>query len=124
MSSQMPAIALHGPPFRCTVRSGVRAVWLEASGELDAVSAPDLERALRDLESSALVVLDLDALTFMDLAGLRVIHDANALARLDGRRFVVSRAPRHVLRMLDLTGVGETVERLDVEAPGRLRLVR
>lgn len=122
-------------PFRCTSgQGGAHAVWVEAAGELDDLTAPELERALNEAAaSSRLVVLDLHELTFIDSAGLHVIEDASLLALLHGRRLVVSRAPAHVARILMLTGASATIDLLDLDlvdmtsgaeaTPGSRRLV-
>jgi anti-anti-sigma factor len=104
------------PQFRCTTsHPGVRAVWVEVSGDLDLVTAPELARALRAAaKASRLTVLDVHALTFIDSSGVHVIEDASLHALLHGRRLVVSRAPGHFRRILALTGTFTAIELRDV----------
>lgn len=121
-----PRAARHAPPpqFRCTTsHGGVCAAWVEASGELDLVTAPRLEQALRDAATSRLTVLDLHALAFTDSSGVHVIEDATLRALRHGRRLVMSRAPGHFRRVLELTGTSASIELLDVTPTPGLRLV-
>jgi anti-anti-sigma factor len=77
--------------------------WVEVVGELDLVTAPALEQALRDAELRApLVVLDLRELTFTDSSGVRVIISASARADRARRWLVVVRGPAQVDRRLTL----------------------
>lgn len=119
------------PQFRCTSSpGGLRAVWVDVCGELDLVTAPELERALREAaETSRLVVLDLHGLTFIDSSGLHVIEDASVRALLEGRMLVVSRAPAHVRRIVAASGTAGAIELLDADpracaTRGSLHLVR
>jgi anti-anti-sigma factor len=79
--------------FQCEVRSSGRAAtWIRAGGVLDLSAAPRFERALQDALSSALlVIVDLRELTFMDIAGLNPIVEADARARRSDRRLVFVR---------------------------------
>jgi anti-anti-sigma factor len=63
------------PAFVCAHASvGLDAAWVEVAGELDIATTPQLERTLREAQSSArLVVLDLRNVTFMDCSGVHVI---------------------------------------------------
>ena len=92
---------------RAVVRSwkdcGSDVAWVEVVGELDLVTAPVLEQALRDAELRApLVVLDLRELTFTDSSGVRVIISASARADRARRWLVVVRGPAQTDRMLTL----------------------
>ena len=82
---------------------GSDVAWVQVVGELDIVTAPALEQALRDAELRApLVVLDLRELTFTDSSGVHVITNASARADRAGRRLVLVRGPAQVDRMLTL----------------------
>ena len=94
------------PVFACSrTNRGRDAVWVDVVGELDLATAPELERALREAQSQArLVVLDLRELAFMDSAGAHVIIEASVCARRLGRRLVLLRTPPDVDRLFTLTG--------------------
>ncbi|WP_410599739.1 STAS domain-containing protein [Amycolatopsis sp. lyj-90] len=89
-------------------------VILTVSGELDTVAAPLLRRNLhRPLPACTLI--DLSRVTFLGVAGLRVLEAAAALARSERRRLGLVTAAPGVLRILRLFA-------LDVRAPVYLRL--
>ena len=83
-------------------------------GELDLASAPllesEIESAARD---SAKLVLDLDALEFIDSTGLRLILVAHDRAIEDGRGFAVTKGSAQVRRLLEITGVDERLQIVD-----------
>ena len=120
--STSTAQPVHGgllpPPFHCSIsHRGVLAVWVEASGELDLLTAPELKRTLREAATVArLTVLDLHALTFIDSSGIHVIEDAGLDALLHDRRLVVSSAPAQVIRIMALTGTNGTIDVLETPA--------
>jgi anti-sigma B factor antagonist len=94
------------PAFACTAtHGGLDAAWVHVAGELDLVTAPELERTLRESQPLAhLTVLDLRELAFMDSAGVRAIVNASVRARQDGRRLVLVRGRPEIYRMFTLTG--------------------
>jgi anti-anti-sigma factor len=80
-------------------------------GELDLASFPQLEHAIdRALESDPeLMVLDLEALEFMDIAGLRSVIRSQQQLRGLGKRLVVAAPGTGVRRLLALTHHEETL---------------
>jgi anti-anti-sigma factor len=77
---------------------------VSAEGEIDLATAGQLEAALRgDLPANT--VLDLTDVTFLGVAGLRVIESAAARAHVERRRTGVVADTRPVLRLLHLFGV-------------------
>jgi anti-sigma B factor antagonist len=106
----------HAIPFSCRWSdSGVGAAWVRVAGELDFAAAPQLEATLQAAQLHASkVVLDLRALSFIDSGGARVIADAAARARPDGRRLMVVRGSREVDRLLTLTGTAGDLETFDL----------
>jgi anti-anti-sigma factor len=87
---------------------------VRVAGELDIATGPALETLLRDCQQRAeLVVLDLRELSFMDLAGTRLIVDASRRARMAMRRLVLVRPPPQVDRIFTLTGSHDTLEFVD-----------
>lgn len=96
-------------PFRADAEPDREIVRVVASGELDLAGAGELREQLDELRGVGFehLVLDLRALTFMDIAGARVILDADAAARRDGTTFELIPGPEPVQRLLDMLGVSD-----------------
>lgn len=104
-------------PFGCTVEYGTCTACVQLTGELDLLSAPVLQRHLREaLAHATLVVLDLRRLSFIDAAGLHVICDASEDADAEDRRLTLLRGPAQVDRLFTLTGLSEKLAMFDVAA--------
>jgi anti-sigma B factor antagonist len=105
------------PAFVCSCTDGgLDAAWVHVAGELDLVTAPELERTLHATQQQArLVLLDLRELTFMDRAGVHTIVNASINARKLARRLVLLRGPPNVDRMFTLTGSSDAVEIGDLD---------
>jgi anti-sigma B factor antagonist len=90
-------------------RDEAGGVVLAVSGELDVVSAPALERRLREAlsEPGAHVTLDLSDLEFVDSAGVSVLIKAKQDADSNGRTLVLARATEQVHRVFALVGLAE-----------------
>ena len=75
-------------------RDEAGGVVIALSGELDVVSAPELEQCLNDVlaEPQARVTLDLSELAFVDSAGMSVLIKAKQDAESNGRTLVLGRA--------------------------------
>ena len=100
------------PPFEVSCAKDGRDERISLRGELDMLSAPMLAR---ELEAAAKrrpprIVLDLRALTFMDVSGLRAILDAARAARREGRGLVIANPLPHIVRLLELTAIDQSVE--------------
>ena len=110
-------ISARPPVFVCTAtHGGLDAAWVNVVGELDIVTAPQLERTLRESQRLAhLTVLDLRELAFMDCAGVHTIVNASLSARKAGRRLVLVRGRPDVYRMFTLTGSSADVDIGDLE---------
>ena len=82
---------------------------LALSGELDVVSAPELELCLNEVmaESHDRVVLDLSDLAFVDSAGVSVLIKARKDAELSGRTLVLGRPTEQVHRVFALVGLAD-----------------
>lgn len=89
------------------VVAGVR-IAVRVAGELDIATSPRLsELLLRHIAGAVeenLVVADLAAVTFVDAAGLAVLHTAAAAADRRGVVFRVVGCSRSLLRLLELVG--------------------
>jgi anti-sigma B factor antagonist len=90
-------------------RDEAGGVVLALSGELDVVSAPALERRLREAlsEPGAHVSLDLSDLEFVDSAGVSVLIKAKQDADSNGRTLVLARATEQVHRVFALVGLAD-----------------
>ncbi|WP_236725411.1 STAS domain-containing protein [Amycolatopsis orientalis] len=77
---------------------------ISADGEIDLATAGRLERELRH-DLPVTTVVDLTGVTFLGVAGLRVIESAAARARTERRAVGVVACTRPVLRLLQLFGV-------------------
>jgi anti-sigma B factor antagonist len=82
---------------------------LALSGELDVVSAPELELCLNEVmaEPHDRVVLDLSDLAFVDSAGVSVLIKARKDAELSGRTLVLGRPTEQVHRVFALVGLAD-----------------
>ena len=82
---------------------------LALSGELDVVSAPELEQHLNDAlaEPQAHVTLDLSELEFVDSAGVSVLIKAKQDAESNGRTLVLARPTEQVQRVFALVGLAD-----------------
>jgi anti-anti-sigma factor len=105
------------PAFACTATiGGLDAAWVDVAGELDFVTAPELDQTLRESGQLAhLTVLDLRELAFMDCAGVHTIVDASLRARRDGRRLVLVRGRPEIYRLFALTGSSADVDIGDLD---------
>lgn len=96
-------------PDHLTIASRIEAdeVTLSICGEIDLVSAPALERVLRDAESSrpGRIVLDLGALEFIDSSGIHLLIHARERADAYGHQLVLTHVPAQAHRVFDLVGV-------------------
>jgi anti-anti-sigma factor len=86
---------------------GVPVIWLR--GELDRLTAEDLDTAVRELASkgSPMLVLDVSELEFIDSAGLRSLSRAHNLLRDADHELVVRRPSPSVMRLFELVGLHE-----------------
>jgi anti-sigma B factor antagonist len=98
-----------------TTHARPEGVHVELTGELDLATAAKLEDELRRVEADdpPMVVLDLQALSFMDSSGLRALLAADSRNRGAGRRFVLVRGDERVQRVLRITRLDERLDIVD-----------
>jgi len=91
--------------LKLDVRHEADRVVLCLQGELDLASAPLLETEIEGIElgTSAMVVLDLQGLQFMDSTGLRTVLSSQARVRERGGELVVTPGSSQVQRLLAIT---------------------
>ena len=82
---------------------------LTLTGELDVVSAPELELCLNEVlaEPRARVTLDLSGLGFVDSAGVSVLIKAKQDAESNGRTLVLGHPTEQVQRVFALVGLAD-----------------
>jgi anti-sigma B factor antagonist len=109
VSIVMSASAL--PPFEVACAHSDRQARLTLRGELDMSSAPMLAQHLESVgqHHPDEIVLDLAALSFMDVSGLRTILDAARRTRRDGGSLVIINPMPHIVRLLELTAIDQSV---------------
>ena len=80
-------------------------------GELDLSSCDALDAALREAEDTPMkrILLDVDALRFIDSSGLQVILRAKRRSDSTGRRLRITRGTGHVADMFRLTALDMTL---------------
>lgn len=102
-------MASPGEHLRIDVRSGSDRVVLGLHGELDLLGAPLLQEAIdrADGEASAIMVLDLQDLQFVDSAGLRVILAAHERSRENGQELALTPGTEQVQRLFTIAGVND-----------------
>jgi anti-sigma B factor antagonist len=78
-------------------------------GELDAVSAPELEQCLDEVlaETPVRVMLDLNGLRFVDSAGVSVLIKAKQDFQAGGRTLVLRRPTEQLERVFALVGLAD-----------------
>ncbi|RFU21217.1 STAS domain-containing protein [Geodermatophilus marinus] len=93
------------------------ALHLTVAGEVDSSTAPALRAALDEALDRAprQVVVDLDAVSFLDSAGLCVLASAHRRATERGLQLRVLASGSAVIRPLQITGLWDllSVERVD-----------
>jgi anti-anti-sigma factor len=96
------AVNRYKAEFRVVVSEHAAGTVVIPEGELDLGTAQDLEAVLET--QSGPVVVDLRKLSFIDLAGLRVLLDADARSRQDGMtlRFIPGWMVRRLLEVAEL----------------------
>ena len=82
------------------------AVTLHVEGRLDTTTAPLLETELQQVAGVAALVLDLDGLSYISSAGLRVLLSAQKRTKGQGDMKVVN-ACEAVMEIFDVTGFSD-----------------
>ena len=97
------------------LRNGADDVLLSIQGELDLVTAPELEAALERAAPPrrGRLIVDLRGVSFMDSTGLVLLLRHERKAAAGGGRLIVVKGPPHVQRVFDLTGMSERLTMVD-----------
>jgi anti-anti-sigma factor len=88
------------------------AVIVALHGEVDISETDSIQQALASVEKDqpAVMVLDLRDLTFLDSTGLRLVLDADARARSEGRRLALVPGPDVVHRVFQIALLDKRLE--------------
>jgi anti-anti-sigma factor len=101
--------------FEMSERQGSDSTVLSIAGELDFGTVGQVQRRLGELRDALQpTLLDLDALTFMDSTGIRLVLTACEDAERCGWRFRVTRGSERVRYVLE---VAQVIDRLPYEDP-------
>jgi stage II sporulation protein AA (anti-sigma F factor antagonist) len=92
--------------LRIHLDGGAGGAVLALSGELDAATAPQLERSLAAVRTQhPVLVLDLHGLSFVDSIGLNMLFRTREWAQARGVELRTVRAPLHVQRLIALAAL-------------------
>lgn len=99
--------------LRLSAQECGRGVVVELSGEIDLVTAPQLVATLRTLQippPGLMVLLDLSGVDFCDVSGLNALLRSRRVLAERGALLSLAAPPRSLMRLLELTGLGEYLE--------------
>ena len=100
------------PPLSVRVERSSSTITVQVDGEIDTATSPELERLVRQAcndDDRAIVELDLSGVGFIDSSGLRALVVTQQAITEAGGSLRVVRPSSQVVRLLELTGLGETL---------------
>jgi anti-sigma B factor antagonist len=98
-------------PFRITGTRVGNAYHFAVEGELDLFAAPQLEAALQQVPRAGVCVyVDVAGVTFVDSTGVAAFAAVAQRVRAHGGTMMLAGSNPHVLRILELTGLGRFFE--------------
>lgn len=99
------------PDFRVEARASGAVVRLAVFGEVDAVSAPELEACLAEAVDGGCTELELDfaGIEFIDSSGLSVLVAAHKQLRDSGIRLVIASPAPPARRIFDISGLDQVL---------------
>jgi anti-anti-sigma factor len=88
---------------------------IRAQGDIALDGAPRLEAVLDEAlaDEPSRIILDLEAVTFLDSSGLRVVVDAQEKARAAGSTLLIEGMSAAVERVLEITDLLQSLTRVD-----------
>lgn len=95
------------PPFSISAAIEGSTYVIRVRGELDLDGCPQLDQALEEAEQTERgpIVVDLEELTFIDVAGLECLLAASQRAARNGNRLQITQGRDVVARMFRLTSL-------------------
>ncbi len=99
------------PDFRIEARATGAVMRVAVFGEVDAVSAPELEACLAEAAGAGCAELELDfsGLGFIDSSGLSVLAAAHKQLRESGIQLVIASPPPPARRIFDISGLDQVL---------------
>jgi anti-sigma B factor antagonist len=96
-----------GPVFDAAVeRADGGMTQVKVSGELDLLTAPELQATLEPLQAEGVdIELDLSELEFIDSTGVHLVLQTYQASRRDGWELVLKGATEEVRRAFELVGL-------------------
>lgn len=109
----MHVLSTPAPLFRLQIRPQRWRVIVELEGDIDCASEPRIAEALDDLRNVGwdAIVLDIEAVSYIDSTGLRLFLTTDARARREGWRFELHGSCASFERLLSLTGLHDWFRR-------------
>jgi anti-anti-sigma factor len=115
-------MSLVGPDaFRCVVQQLDERARVEARGELDLATAPDLEAALTQVRAAGArsIELDLAGLSFIDSTGVKLLWQWTRQSGDVGFVLRLKPGPPAVQRVFEITGLTRALPFDPPQTPGR-----
>lgn len=108
----MPRMSDESRPLTLSVDQHAGVYVLEAAGDLDMSTAPQLVSEVAELGSGGdvCVVVDVSQLTFIDSSGLNAIVVCGRELDARGGRLIVTAPSSHIARVFDVVALGKSVE--------------
>ncbi|MEU9064071.1 STAS domain-containing protein [Streptomyces sp. NPDC048430] len=116
----------HSQTLELTVRYPAESVAvLTVAGEIDVDSVPALRTRALELirQGRPHVVLDLEPVEFCDSSGLNAMIGILRYAKDRHGSLCLAAAPSHLVRLLDITGVGVLIPAVPTTAEALTRIV-
>ena len=103
------------PLLAIEAESQPRAHVIRIAGELDLAGCPDVESALQEAERAEAdrIIVDLEALTFIDSVGLATLLKASRRSASDGNRLEITRGKGQPAEIFRLTGLEKVLPLAD-----------
>lgn len=96
--------------FAVDVKTDVAgAALIQVTGEVDLATSGELEAALERTDPGGRIVIDLTECDFLDSSGVRVLLTGATRSESEGGRVVLVAPDPKIRRVLELTGVEDTV---------------
>ena len=112
-------------PFSCHRYAAPSAVRVAVEGELDILTVPHLDRALRRAEGDAeAVILDLRELEFVDSSGAHLLLAASRRIREAGGQMTIVRSAYGADRFFTLIGLDRELDLVERLPPVRFSPAR
>jgi anti-anti-sigma factor len=108
---------MNQPLLTITTLTQNGALRIVAEGELDLSTGASLDDALVAAHASpaSTIVLDIEAVGFIDSSGLRVLIEACTRSQQNGNRLRITKGPENARRLFALTGADVCLPFVDAQ---------